>query len=176
VRTFIGLGGNIGDARSVFGSAVAELRALGAIGAVSSLYVSEPRDVHDQPEFTNAALELETELQPGPLLLALKGIERRLGRDPDGRRWGPRTMDLDILAFDGRCIEDPELDLVVPHPRLPQRRFVLEPLAELDPDFKPWRNCSDLRHEVTVGDLLPSVAEQPVRRIGGADWADPRPV
>ena len=104
MRTFIGLGGNIGDARSAFASAVAELRALGAIGAVSSLYVSEPRDVHDQPEFTNAALELETELEPGPLLVALKGIELRLGRDPDGRRWGPRTIDLDILAFDGRCI------------------------------------------------------------------------
>lgn len=176
MRTFIGLGGNIGDARSTFASAVAELRGLGAIGAVSSLYVSEPRDVHDQPEFTNAALELQTELEPGQLLAALKSIERRLGRDPDGRRWGPRTIDLDILAFDGRCIEDAELDLVVPHPRLPQRRFVLEPLAELDPDFKPWRNCSDLRHDVTVGDLLPSVAEQPVRRIGGADWADPRPI
>lgn len=176
MRTYIGLGGNVGDARSAFASAVAELRALGAVGAVSSLYVSEPRDVHDQPEFTNAALELETELEPGPLLVALKGIELRLGRDPDGRRWGPRTIDLDILAFDGRCVEDAELELVVPHPRLPQRRFVLEPLAELDPDFKPWRNCSDLRHDVTVGDLLPSVAEQQVRRIGGADWADPRPV
>lgn len=176
MRTYIGLGGNVGDARSAFASAVAELRALGAVGAVSSLYVSEPRDVHDQPEFTNAALELETELEPGPLLVALKGIELRLGRDPDGRRWGPRTIDLDILAFDGRCVEDAELELVVPHPRLPQRRFVLEPLAELDPDFKPWRNCSDLRHDVTVGDLLPSVAEQHVRRIGGADWADPRPV
>ena len=148
---------------------------LGAVGAVSSLYVSEPRENRDQPEFTNAAVELETELDPGALLLELKGIELRLGRDPHGRRWGPRIIDLDILAFDGRCVEDPELDLIVPHPRLPQRRFVLEPLAELDPDLKPWRNCSDLRHEVTVGDLLPSVAEQKVRRVGGAEWADPRP-
>ncbi len=175
MRAFIGLGGNIGDARAAFGSAVAELRALGAVGAVSSLYVSEPRENRDQPEFTNAAVELETELDPGALLLELKGIELRLGRDPHGRRWGPRIIDLDILAFDGRCVEDPELDLIVPHPRLPQRRFVLEPLAELDPDLKPWRNCSDLRHEVTVGDLLPSVAEQKVRRVGGAEWADPRP-
>jgi 2-amino-4-hydroxy-6-hydroxymethyldihydropteridine diphosphokinase len=175
VRAFIGLGGNIGDARAAFGSAVAELRVLGAVGAVSSLYVSEPRENRDQPEFTNAAVELETELDPGALLLELKGIELRLGRDPHGRRWGPRIIDLDILAFDGRCVEDPELDLIVPHPRLPQRRFVLEPLAELDPDLKPWRNCSDLRHEVTVGDLLPSVAEQKVRRVGGAEWADPRP-
>lgn len=175
MRTFIGLGGNIGDARSAFASAVAELRALGAVGAVSSLYVSEPRDVHDQPEFTNAAVELETELEPADLLVELKAIEMRLGRDPDGRRWGPRVIDLDILAFDGRCVEDANMGLIVPHPRLPQRRFVLEPLAELDPDLKPWRNCSDLRHEVTVGDLLPSVAEQKVRRVGGADWADPRP-
>ena len=153
---------------------MAELRALGAVGAVSSLYVSEPRDVHDQPEFTNAAVELETELEPADLLVELKAIEMRLGRDPDGRRWGPRVIDLDILAFDGRCVEDANMGLIVPHPRLPQRRFVLEPLAELDPDLKPWRNCSDLRHEVTVGDLLPSVAEQKVRRVGGADWADPR--
>lgn len=174
MRTFIRLGGNIGDARSAFASAIAELRALGAVGAVSSLYVSEPRDVHDQPQFTNAAVELETELEPSDLLTALKTIELRLGRDPDGRRWGPRVIDLDILAFDGRCVEDAKGDLIVPHPRLPQRRFVLEPLAELDPDLKPWRNCSDLRHEVTVGDLLPSVAEQKVRRVGGADWADPR--
>lgn len=174
MRTFIGLGGNIGDARSAFASAIAELRALGAVGAVSSLYVSEPRDVHDQPQFTNAAVELETELEPSDLLAELKTIELRLGRDPDGRRWGPRVIDLDILAFDGRCVEDAKGDLIVPHPRLPQRRFVLEPLAELDPDLKPWRNCSDLRHEVTVGDLLPSVAEQKVRRVGGADWADPR--
>lgn len=173
MRAFIGLGGNIGDARSAFASAVAELRVLGAIGAVSSLYVSEPREVHDQPEFTNAAVELETELEPAELLISLKRIELSLGRDPDGRRWGPRVIDLDILAFDGRCVEDADLDLIVPHPRLPQRRFVLEPLAELDPDFQPWRNCSDLRHEVTVADLLPSVAEQKVRRVGGADWADP---
>lgn len=174
MRTFIGLGGNIGNARAAFASALAELRALGAVGAVSSLYVSEPRDVHDQPEFTNAAVELETELEPMDLLIELKAIELRLGRDPEGRRWGPRIIDLDILAFDGRCVEDAQVDLIVPHPRLPQRRFVLEPLAELDPDLKPWRNCSDLRHEVTVGDLLPSVAEQKVRRVGGADWADPR--
>ena len=83
---------------------MAELRALGAVGAVSSLYVSEPRDVHDQPEFTNAAVELETELEPADLLVELKAIEMWLGRDPDGRRWGPRVIDLDILAFDGRCV------------------------------------------------------------------------
>lgn len=174
MRAFIGLGGNVGDVRSTLESAVAELRTIGAVGAVSSLYVSDPRDLAEQPQFTNAALELVTELEPGPLLLALKEIERRLGRDPDQVRWGPRLIDLDILAFDGRCVEDAELDLVVPHPRLPQRRFVLEPLAELDPDLAPWRGCSDLRHDVTVGDLLPSVAEQVVRRVAGAGWADPR--
>lgn len=174
MRAYIGLGGNIGDARTAFASAVAELRALGAVGAVSSLYLTEPRDVTDQPQFTNAAIELETDLKPVPLLLALKEIERRLGRQVGGRRWGPRAIDLDILAFDGRCVEDTEADLIVPHPRLPQRRFVLEPLAELQPDFLPWRNCSDLRHDVTIADLLPSVAEQPVRRVGGAEWADAR--
>lgn len=173
MRAFIGLGGNIGDVRSTFASAVAELRAIGAVGAVSSLYVSEPLGAKDQPPFTNAAIELQTDLDPAALLARLKAIELSLGRQSGGARWGPRVIDLDILAFDGQCVEDTEIDLVVPHPRLPQRRFVLEPLAELHPDLKPWHRCSDLRHDVTVGDLLPSVAGQPVRRVAGADWADP---
>lgn len=172
MRVFIGLGGNLGDPPATFASALAELRAIGQVVRVSSLYETAPRDVLDQPDFTNATLELETELEPAQLLFALKRLEISLGRDPQAPRAGPRVLDLDILSFDGRCVEDLELDLIVPHPRLVERRFVLEPLAELDPGLRPWRGCADLRTDVTVADLLPSVADQTVRRISEPDWVD----
>jgi 2-amino-4-hydroxy-6-hydroxymethyldihydropteridine pyrophosphokinase len=173
MRAFIGLGGNLGDSGGAFAGAVRELRRIGQVVRASSLYASAPRDVLDQPEFTNAAVEFETELQPSELLLELKRLELSMGRDPQGMRFGPRVIDLDILSLDGRCVEDLELDLIVPHPRLHERRFALEPLAELAPSLQPWRGCADVRRDVTVADLLPSVAEQGVRRIGGPEWADP---
>lgn len=173
MRAFIGLGGNVGRPAVTFRSATAELRRIGQVVKASSLYEGAPRDKLDQPRFFNAAIELETDLEPIDLLLALKRIEMSLGRDPQGRRWGPRTIDLDILSFDGRCVTDPEHDLIVPHPRLQERRFALEPLAELEPQLQPWGGCSDLRTDVTVADLLPSVAEQEIKRIGGAEWSDP---
>ncbi len=173
MRTFIGLGGNLGEAAVAFQAAVAALRGLGQVVRVSSLYDAAPRDSFDQPRFLNAALELETELSPTDLLAELKALELSLGRDPQGRRWGPRVIDLDILAFDGLCVTDPEHDLIVPHPRFHERRFALEPVAELDPALLPWRNCSDLRLDVTVADLLATVANQEVVRLGGPDWSDP---
>lgn len=173
MRAFIGLGGNLGEPATAFRAAVAELRAIGQVVKVSSLYDSAPRDAVDQPRFLNAALELETDLEPADLLAELKRLELALGRDPQGRRWGPRTIDLDILSFDGRCVTDPDLDLIVPHPRFHERRFALEPVAELDPGLRPWRNCADLRVEVTVADLLATVAGQEVMRVGGPDWSDP---
>lgn len=157
---------------AAFGGALAELRQIGAVTRASGLYRSAARDVLDQPDFTNAVIELQTDLEPGDLLLALKRIELTLGRDPQGLRFGPRLIDLDILAIDGRCVADAELDLVIPHPRLVERRFALEPLAELDPGLMPWRGCDDLRHDVTVADLLPAVAEQEVTRYAGPEWAD----
>lgn len=150
------------------------LRATGQIVRVSSLYASAPRDVEDQPEFLNAVLELETDLAPRQLLVQLKGIELALGRDPSGERYGPRAIDLDILAIQGRCLAEQDLDLFVPHPRLQERRFALEPLAEIDPGLKPWAGCDDMRVDVTVADLLPSVVGQDVRRIGGPEWSDRR--
>ena len=171
MRAFIGLGGNLGEPAVAFRAAVAELRGIGFVSGVSSLYDSAPRDSLDQPRFLNAALELETDLSPTDLLRELKRLELALGRDPNGRRWGPRVIDLDILAFDGRCVT--EHDLIVPHPRFHERRFALEPVAELDPGLRPWRNCSDLRVEVSVADLMPTVANQEVLRVGGPDWSDP---
>jgi 2-amino-4-hydroxy-6-hydroxymethyldihydropteridine diphosphokinase len=135
------------------------------------LYRSAPRERTDQPDFLNAALVVETDLEPRPLLAELKAIERRLGRDPLGHRYGPRLVDLDILAIEGRCVDD-EPDLVVPHPRLAERRFALEPLAELDPDLRPWAACPDERRELTVMQALAAVLDQDVERIAGPEWAD----
>ena len=174
MRAFIGLGGNLGEPAVAFRAAVAELRGIGLVVRVSSLYDSAPRDSLDQPRFLNAALELQTDFEPTDLLNELKRLELALGRDPQGRRWGPRVIDLDILSFDGQCVTDPEHDLIVPHPRFHERRFALEPVAELDPGLLPWRNCSDLRVEVSVVDLLATVANQEVLRVGGPDWADPQ--
>ena len=172
MRAFIGLGGNVGDTRRAFVGALRELDDIGQVARVSSLYETKPRDFADQPVFTNAVVELATDLDPAELLFHLKRIEVLLGRDPQGIRYGPRVVDLDILAFDGRCVTDTDLDLIVPHPRLQERRFVLEPMCELEPGLRPWRDCADLRTDVTVADLLPSVADQEVRRIAGPDWAD----
>jgi 2-amino-4-hydroxy-6-hydroxymethyldihydropteridine diphosphokinase len=175
VRVFIGFGGNLGDPAVAFASAASELRGIGQVVRVSSLYSAAPRGGISQPRFLNAALELETDLEPAPLLVELKRLELSLGRDPKGRRWGPRPIDLDILAFGGRCITDPDRDLIVPHPRLQERRFALEPLAELDPGLRPWRGqgCADLRIDVTVADLLATVANQDCQRLSGPEWADP---
>ena len=172
MRAFIGLGGNQPGTGAALVSAAAELGMIGQVIRASSLYQSAARDLFDQPDFTNAAIELETELEPVDLLFALKRLEVTLGRDPQGIRFGPRLIDLDIRSFDGHCVEDAELELIVPHPRLVERRFALEPLAELDPGLRPWRGCSDLRVDVTVVDLLPSVADQEVQLIGGPEWAD----
>ena len=173
MRAFIGLGGNLGEPAVAFRAAVAELRGIGQVVRVSSLYDTAPRGSLDQPHFLNAALELETDLAPVDLLAELKRLELSLGRDPEGAHWGPRVIDLDILCFDGLCVTDTEHDLIVPHPRFHERRFALEPVAELDPLLLPWRDCSDLRVDVSVADLLPTVAMQEVLRVGGPDWADP---
>ena len=173
MRAFIGLGGNTGEPAVAFRAAVAELRAIGQVVRVSSLYDSAPRDSINQPHFLNAALELETDLSPTDLLAELKRLEQALGRDLQAPRWSPRPIDLDILSFDGMCVTDTEHDIIVPHARFHERRFALEPVAELDPGLLPWRNCSDLRVDVSVADLLATVANQEVMRVGGPDWADP---
>lgn len=172
MRAFIGLGGNLPGTRDALARAVAELRAIGHVVRASSLYESAARDLVDQPDFTNAAVEVEVELDPPALLVQLKRLELALGRDPAGIRFGPRLIDLDILAIDGRCVEDPQIDLIVPHPRLHERRFALEPLCEIDPALQPWRGCADVRRDVTVADLLATVGDQDVRRVAEPDWAD----
>ena len=131
-RAYVGLGSNLGDREATLRRAVARLDAAPgvAVAAVSSFRETEPVGVEDQPMFLNAAAALETELEPRPLLQLLLATERDLGRTRTGPRLGPRIVDLDLLLYGGRRIAEP--GLAVPHPRLHERAFVLEPLAELD--------------------------------------------
>lgn len=131
----IGLGGNIGDARATLDRAVfllcdgVDIRLI----ARSSDYQTAPWGVSDQPPFINLCLRVETALSPHDLLRRALAVEKRLGRDrAAGTRWGPRAVDIDILAYDDVAVDDPDLRL--PHPFLAERAFVLIPLAEIAPD------------------------------------------
>jgi 2-amino-4-hydroxy-6-hydroxymethyldihydropteridine diphosphokinase len=116
---------------------IGALRSLGEVVAVSALYVTKPWGRNDQPDFINAAAALETPLTPRALLLALKSLERELGRE-EAERWGPRRIDFDILAYGNETIDDG--DLVIPHRRLYQRAFALVPLAEIAPQYVEMRD------------------------------------
>jgi 2-amino-4-hydroxy-6-hydroxymethyldihydropteridine diphosphokinase len=130
----VGLGSNLGDSPGLIASALELLGSENGIEvvAVSTLRETDPVGYEDQPRFLNGAAELESELPPRELLGRLLEIERRLGRvRGEGPRFGPRTIDLDLLLVGGLILDEPGLTL--PHPRVQERRFVLEPLAELDP-------------------------------------------
>jgi 2-amino-4-hydroxy-6-hydroxymethyldihydropteridine diphosphokinase len=126
-RAYVGLGANLGDREGAIRRA-AEL--LGAT-RLSTLRETEPWGYEDQPRFLNAVAELETDLAPRALLERLLEVEGTLGRTREGLRWGPRTIDLDLLVYGSERVDEP--GFAVPHPRLPERLFVLEPLAELAP-------------------------------------------
>jgi 2-amino-4-hydroxy-6-hydroxymethyldihydropteridine diphosphokinase len=141
MRAFVGLGSNLGDREGTLGRAVDELRRLPATGVrgVSELRDTAPVGYVDQPRFLNGAVELETSLPPRALLAELLRIERELGRDRGASPpQGPRTVDLDLLLYGDERIAEHGLE--VPHPRLHERRFVLEPLSDLDAGlFVPGR-------------------------------------
>jgi 2-amino-4-hydroxy-6-hydroxymethyldihydropteridine diphosphokinase len=150
VLAYIGLGTNLGDRELNLRRALERLEELGPVRA-SSIRETDPVGVTDQPKFLNAAAELATELPPRELLERLLEIERELGRDrATERRWGPRVIDLDLLLFGEEAIDEP--GLTVPHPRLADRRFVLEPLCELNEDLA-------LPDGTRVRDLLASQIE-----------------
>ena len=128
VFAYVGLGSNLGDRRATLASALAALRPR----RVSSVAETEPWGRADQPRFLNAVAELDTDLEPEPLLARLMEIEATHGR-VRAELWGPRTLDLDLLLYGDRVVSSP--GLTVPHPRLAERRFVLESLAELAPDL-----------------------------------------
>lgn len=135
VAAFIGIGSNLADPRQQVNSALQELSGLAAtrLHSRSALYRSAPMGPQDQPDYINAVARLDTGLTPDALLDALQAIEARHGRERNGERWGPRTLDLDILLYGDRCIDNPRLH--VPHPGIADRNFVLYPLAEIAPDL-----------------------------------------
>lgn len=134
-NTLIALGGNVGDVRATFPKAISNIlgMAQATLLARSSDYRTPPWGEEAQEPFINACIEVETSLDPHALLFTLHKIEKRFGRDrAKEHRWGPRTLDLDLLAYDDAVIKQP--DLTLPHPRLFERAFVLVPLAEIAPD------------------------------------------
>ncbi len=134
-RAYIGLGANLGDREGTLRRALELLaeRPGVEVVAVSSFRETDPVGYLDQPRFLNGAAALDTSLDPHALLAVLLEVERELGRTREGPRFGPRTVDLDLLLVNGVVLDEPELTL--PHPRLHERAFALEPLLDLDPDL-----------------------------------------
>ena len=134
-NALIALGGNVGNVRATFKAAIADICTLAhaSLVARSSDYATPPWGDEDQARFVNACIEIETDLDPHALLGVLHAVEAKHGRDrAHETRWGPRTLDLDLIAFDDVSLAAPGLTL--PHPRLFERAFVLVPLAEIAPD------------------------------------------
>jgi len=150
VRVFLGLGSNMGDRHQLLAKAVNELPGL---HAVSGLYETAPIGGPTQDPYFNLVAEIYTELSPYDLLHACQDLEQSAGR-VRLERWGPRTLDIDILLYGELRLGD--LDLTIPHPRMYERAFVLQPLAELAPELLPanWELA---------------VADQSIQRLG--DWA-----
>jgi 2-amino-4-hydroxy-6-hydroxymethyldihydropteridine diphosphokinase len=134
-RAYAGLGANLGEREVTLRAALAALGATEGVEvvAVSAFRETDPVGYLDQPRFLNGAAALETTLSPRELLDALLAVERSLGRTREGPRFGPRTIDLDLLLYGDEALDEP--GLTIPHPRLHERAFALEPLAELDPDL-----------------------------------------
>ncbi|NLF55738.1 MAG: 2-amino-4-hydroxy-6-hydroxymethyldihydropteridine diphosphokinase [Thauera phenolivorans] len=156
VRAYVAFGANLGDPRKAFALACARLAALPRTGIVarSSLYRSAPVGVEDQPDYINAVIALDTALAPRALLEALLSIEAEGGRTRDFHR-APRTMDLDLLLHDDIVLDEPGLQL--PHPRMHERAFVLQPLAEIAP-------TATIPGHGSVQSLLAGVADQSIER------------
>jgi len=154
---YLSLGSNLGDRAANLNDAIARLKKIGDILAASSYYETEPVEFTAQPWFLNCVVALETEKMPKQLLTAILDIEQQMGRRRSQQK-GPRIIDIDILLF-GSSVVDTK-NLTIPHPALDERRFVLEPLAEIAPDLRHpvlKRSMRELR------DALPS--GQSVRRL-----------
>lgn len=159
-RAAIGLGSNLGDRRAHLEAALKALGAIGRVASRSGIYETAPVGGPEQGPYLNAVVVLETELAPIDLLARLREIERSRGRE-HRERWGPRTLDLDVLLYDRDQVD--VAGLTIPHPRMADRRFVLEPLLEAWPD-------AALPDGTPAAGLLPSVSHQDVRRLRRAGW------
>jgi 2-amino-4-hydroxy-6-hydroxymethyldihydropteridine diphosphokinase len=165
VRVAIGLGSNVGDRGGHLEKAIAQLERLGEITAVSSRYETAPIGGPRQGPYLNMVVVLVTDLRPPALLEALLAIERKAGRERR-ERWGPRTIDLDLLLYGDTSID--EAGLKVPHREMTRRRFVLEPLAEAWPD-------ASLPDGTLLSGYLPEVADQEVEKLKGSVTAEDFP-
>jgi 2-amino-4-hydroxy-6-hydroxymethyldihydropteridine diphosphokinase len=160
-QVLLGFGGNLGDPAATIKSALARLDASGvAILARSGFYRTSPWGPVAQPDFINLCALAETALSPGALLALTQALEREFGRE-SGPRWGPRPLDIDILDYDGLVLE--QADLVLPHPRMCERGFVLVPLAEIAPErmvagrkVREWAERSDRTGVVRIGPAAPN--------------------
>lgn len=155
---YLGLGSNQDEPAMQLQRAIEALRTLpdSRLTGVSSLYVSAPISPVRQPDFLNAAVRMETKLLPTALLSLLKGIEAHQGRERTSQRWGPRSLDIDLLLYGGLCIDTPELRL--PHPELARRAFVLLPLNELEPAL-------EIPGIGALAELLPQVRDQRIHKL-----------
>ena len=160
-KAYLSLGSNLGDRAAHLREAIRKLSDAGTVTNCSSFYQTEPVEVTNQPDFLNCAVELETKLSPHQILEAILKIELAMGRDRSTQPpKGPRTIDIDLLLAGDAVINSPHL--VVPHPAMQGRRFVLEPLAEIAPDtIHPLlhRTIQELRDEMPAGQGVRTVFE-----------------
>ena len=154
MKVVLSLGSNLGESEATLRAAIEELARVVRVDAVSSFVYTQPQGVVDQPEFVNCVVLCETSLAPTELLAAVQRIELAAGRTREVR-WGPRTLDIDLIMCDELTSDDPNLTL--PHPRAHERAFVLVPWCEVDPD-------AVLPGYGRIDALIPSVASQGVRR------------
>jgi 2-amino-4-hydroxy-6-hydroxymethyldihydropteridine diphosphokinase len=159
---YIALGANTGNREANLRMALRAMTRMARVQAVSSLYESEPEGGASQPAYFNAVCRIETGLEPLPLLRFLKGIEHEIGRRPAPEPAGPRPIDLDILLFDDRVVESDHL--IIPHPRMAGRAFILQPLAEIAPDAT-FPGTGE-----TVSALAKKAGTEGLKRIAEAGW------
>lgn len=160
----LSLGSNLGDRVRYLERALEQLRRELKIERVSSIYETRPVGTADQPWFLNLVCYAFTQMDPHTLLGFIQAIESALGRRRSGERFAPRTLDIDIVAFENRVMEESALE--IPHPRMHERAFVLEPLAEIAPE---WLHPVE---DKTAAELLEGLADDDAVRI----YADPPPV